>query len=74
MTMTIYDVDEINDNDNTHNQRANAISSNAIEGICNKRLMNLRLMRSKTDAIQENAFSSTFNQGHMQSKADAIKG
>lgn len=74
MTMTIYDVDEINDNDNTHNQRANAISSNAIEGICNKRLMNLRLMRSKQMQSNANAISSTCNQGHMQSRADAFKG
>ena len=72
--MTIYDVDEIKDKDNTHNQRANAISSSAIEGICNKRLMNLRLMRSKTDAIQANTISTTCNQGYMQSKADAFKG
>ena len=71
--MTIYDVDEINDNDNTHNQRANAISSNAIEGICNKRLMNLRLMWSKQMQSNANAISSTCNHGHMQSKADAFK-
>ena len=63
--MTIYDVDEINDNDNTHNQRANAISSNAIEGICNKRLMNLMLMRSKQMQSNANAISSTCNQKHM---------
>ena len=72
--MTIYDVDEINDNDNTHNQRENAISSNAIEGICNKRLMNLRLMRSKQMQSNANAISSTCNLGHMQSRADAFKG
>ena len=59
----------INDNDNTHNQRANAI-----EGICNKRLMNLRLMQSKQMQSNANAISSTCNQGHMQSKADAFKG
>ena len=55
-------------------KRANAISSNAIEGICNKRLMNLRLMRSKQMQSNANAISSTCNQGHMQSKADAFKG